>query len=154
MVRNPKQGGFTLIELMIVVAIVAILAAIALPQIYQNYVARSQVSEAIALMDGLMTPVGECIHESGDVTGCSTGGTSVYAKVLPAAATDTKGNYTKQVAVADGVMTATLTTGAKENSKVSGATLSLTPTVNGGSVSWACTTSLSATPELVPAACR
>jgi len=154
MVRtNKTQGGFTLIELMIVVAIVAILAAIALPQ-YQNYVARAQLSEAIALMDGLKTPVGECVHESGALTGCSTGGASVYAKVLPAAATDTKGNYTSQVAVADGVMTATMTSGAKENSKVSGATLTLTPTVNAGSVSWACATSLSATPELVPAACR
>lgn len=88
------------------------------------------MSEALALMDGLKTAVGECIHESGDVTGCSTGGTSVYAKVLPAAATDTKGSYTKQVAVADAVMTATLTTGGKENTKVSGATFTLTPTVH------------------------
>jgi len=153
MVNLKKQGGFTLIELMIVVAIVAILAAIALPQ-YQNYVARSQVAESLALMDGLKVPVAECINESGDKTGCSTGGTSVYAKVIPASATDTAGNYTKQVAVADGVMTATLTTGGKENSKISGATVTMTPTVNAGSVSWACTSSLSATPELVPSACR
>lgn len=50
------QKGFTLIELMIVVAIIGILAAIAIPQ-YQNYIARSQVSEAFTLADGLKTSV-------------------------------------------------------------------------------------------------
>lgn len=53
-----KQQGFTLIELMIAVAIVGILAAVAIPQ-YQNYIARSQASEAVSLLSGLKTPVVE-----------------------------------------------------------------------------------------------
>ncbi|WP_353981839.1 pilin [Salinicola endophyticus] len=59
-----RQGGFTLIELMIVVAIIGILAAIAIPQ-YQNYVARSEVSSAIATLKSLQTPA-ELAFQQGD----------------------------------------------------------------------------------------
>src|SRR5450631_1887329 len=64
------QKGFTLIELMIVVAIIGILAAVAIPA-YQDYTAKAQSSEAFVLLDGLKTPIAEAM--SGDATsGCST----------------------------------------------------------------------------------
>ena len=65
------QQGFTLIELMIVVAIIGILAAIAIPA-YQSYVAKAQASEAFALSDGLKTPVGEWGADVAPGTDCTT----------------------------------------------------------------------------------
>lgn len=67
-IRNAKQGGFTLIELMIVVAIIGVLASIAVPQ-YQNYVGRAQATEAFTATAGLRTDIGLYFSENGNFVG-------------------------------------------------------------------------------------
>jgi type IV pilus assembly protein PilA len=142
------QKGFTLIELMIVVAIIAILAAIAIPA-YQNYLIRSQVSEGAVLSDGAKTAVSEYYsnHGSWPSNGQSAG--------LPTNAASISGKYVSAVAVANGVITATFS-GPEVNSKISGDTFTLSPIDNGGSVNWTCNGSKKGTiPDTyLPSSCR
>ena len=137
------QQGFTLIELMIVVAIIGILAAVALPA-YQDYTARSQFSEAVNLGGGLKTVVADIYADTGTLVGINSGALGV-----PAAA-DVNGKYTTGVAVANGVITATA--GNDASALIAAQTITLTPTVNAGSIEWACTST--AADKYVPAACR
>lgn len=67
-IRNKKQGGFTLIELMIVVAIIGVLASIAVPQ-YQNYTARAQASEGLTVTAGMRTDIAEQFSLQGEMPG-------------------------------------------------------------------------------------
>lgn len=139
------QKGFTLIELMIVVAIIGILAAIALPA-YQDYVARSQVSEAMNLAGGAKTAVAETWQTTGAWP------TSNASAGLAAANTIT-GEYVAQVAVgANGVITATMEAAAPVVQDLRGDDFTLTPTDNGGAIEWTCGGTVDA--EFMPSSCR
>lgn len=143
---KKNMQGFTLIELMIVVAIIAILAAIALPA-YQDYVARSQVSEAASLASGARTAVAEEFANTGTFNGITNTSAGL------AAAASITGRYVSQVAVANGVVTATMSTGASE--KVAGDMLAFSPIDRDGSIEWVCKAGATAIEtKFLPSSCR
>ncbi|ENW1182316.1 pilin [Neisseria gonorrhoeae] len=126
---NTLQKGFTLIELMIVIAIVGILAAVALPA-YQDYTARAQVSEAILLAEGQKSAVTEYYLNNGEWPENNT-------SAGVASASDIKGKYVESVTVANGVVTAQMaSTGV--NKEIQGKKLSLWAKRENGSVKWFC----------------
>nr|WP_101133985.1 pilin [Neisseria meningitidis] len=126
---NTLQKGFTLIELMIVIAIVGILAAVALPA-YQDYTARAQVSEAILLAEGQKSAVTEYYLNHGKWPGGNSDAGVASSSTI-------KGKYVEKVEVAKGVITATmLSTGV--NKEIQGKKLSLWAKRQDGSVKWFC----------------
>ena len=142
---KKMQKGFTLIELMIVIAIIGILAAIALPA-YQDYVARSQMSEAFNLAGGQKGAVVETEANKGAWPANN-------AEAGIAAATDITGKYVAQVEVGtSGVITATMKGAGSVSEKIQGKTLTLTPNKNEGSYDWKC--SSNADNKYLPAVCR
>ncbi|HEZ3084351.1 TPA: pilin [Neisseria meningitidis] len=126
---NTLQKGFTLIELMIVIAIVGILAAVALPA-YQDYTARAQVSEAILLAEGQKSAVTEYYLNHGEWPGDNS-------SAGVASSSEIKGKYVEKVEVAKGVITAEMkSTGV--NKEIKGKKLSLWAKRQNGSVKWFC----------------
>ncbi|EMT0055915.1 pilin, partial [Neisseria gonorrhoeae] len=127
---NTLQKGFTLIELMIVIAIVGILAAVALPA-YQDYTARAQVSEAILLAEGQKSAVTEYYLNNGiwPENNASAG--------VASSPTDIKGKYVESVTVAKGVVTAKMKPSGV-NKEIQGKKLSLWAKREDGSVKWFC----------------
>jgi len=144
------QKGFTLIELMIVVAIIGILAAVAIPA-YQDYIARAQVSEAVSLLGSAKTPMAEYFASQGD---------------WPSAASDVMGNttgkYTSSISIGASVSTApgSITLigtmrASSVNVNIASSTVGLN-TTDGGKI-WTCFTTGTATPlasKYVPSNCR
>ncbi len=142
---KTMQKGFTLIELMIVVAIIAILAAIAIPA-YQNYLIRSQVTEGVTLMDGAKVGVTEYYSNKGVFPG-----TNQSAGVE--SSTSIVGKYVSSVAVSSGGHI-TSTCNGTANVNIKGTTVSLNPTVatNTSTITWQCGGSVK--PQYLPASCR
>ena len=127
-IKNTK--GFTLIELMIVVAIIAILAAIALPA-YQDYTIRSQVSEGSVLADGAKTGFAEYHDNRGKYPPANV------SAGLPTAASII-GNYVTSVDVATTAGRITVTYGLQANANIQGKVLVFSSYSNGGSLAWSC----------------
>ncbi|HFC5096750.1 TPA: pilin, partial [Neisseria gonorrhoeae] len=126
---NTLQKGFTLIELMIVIAIVGILAAVALPA-YQDYTARAQVSEAILLAEGQKSAVTEYYLNHGEWPK-DNGSAGV------ASASEIKGKYVQKVEVNNGVVTAEMKPSGV-NKEIKNKKLSLWARRENGSVKWFC----------------
>jgi len=140
-----KQQGFTLIELMIVVAIIGILAAIAIPA-YQDYTIRAQVSEGLNLTGACKAAVTEVYQDSGAFPNSNaTAGLELAANI--------SGKYTTQVEVT-GLGTCNATYGIDANANIAGAVLTMTPTDNTGSVSWQCRGDATLVDKWLPSACR
>ena len=141
------QKGFTLIELMIVVAIIAILAAIAIPA-YQDYLVRTQASEGVTMMDGAKVGVTEFFANTGRLP------TNNQSAGLPTG-TSIAGKYVTSVLVGStGIITSTFNS-STANTAIQGAQIELSPATTNGVVIWACHPGATAVAaKYLPTTCR
>ncbi|WP_118787440.1 pilin [Neisseria lactamica] len=142
------QKGFTLIELMIVIAIVGILAAVALPA-YQDYTARAQMSEALTLAEGQKAAVVEYYSDNGTFPANNTSAGIAASNTIT-------GKYVATVNVSGNANTATITSTMKSfgvNNDIKGKTLTLEGKQNSGSFSWECKKG-TVDDKFLPSSCR
>ena len=141
--KTPNKG-FTLLELMAVIAVIGILLAIALPT-YADYSARAKVSEGISLAGAAKTAVSEYRLSTGNWPSDND------SAGLPTAASIT-GNDVGSVAISgDGLITVTF---LSMDPALHAKTLVLTPTATGGSLSWSCNSGSTLEEQYLPADCR
>ncbi len=145
MLRQRVSAGFTLIELMIVVAIIAILAAIAIPA-YQDYLVRAQVTEGMTLATGAKAAEWDFVSNTGRFP------TSNVSAGL-ATNTSIKGSYVSSLDLAPaGKITVTFS-GPKANKSIKNSTLVLSALSHGGSIAWTCNGGTVAD-KYLPTSCR
>jgi type IV pilus assembly protein PilA len=147
---KQTQKGFTLIELMIVVAIIGILAAIAIPA-YQDYTIRAQVTEGLNLASDLKAVIGELYADKGSGAEIDSGTNGVPVDTYKS------GKYVEKIGVTDG--TITITFGGQANAKLKAAganVLTLQPSTNtNGDIVWYCGgANTTVQPKYLPASCR
>lgn len=140
-----NNKGFTLIELMIVVAIVGILASLAIP-VYQNHLAKAQLSEAMSVSGGVRSEIATSyMGKTGSFVGINSGSDGIPA------ASSVQGSYVSSVSVSDGVVSVTLGNDVSEFLK--GEVLTLTPmTTPGDTIIWDC--AFSGNARYLPQSCQ
>ena len=146
MLRQRISAGFTLIELMIVVAIIAILAAIAIPA-YQDYLIRAQVSEGLVLAGGAKAADWDFVSNTGRFPpNNQSAGLSSSGSI--------SGNYVSSVDVSNGLIKV-LFNGPKANNSIRPISkyILLSPVTQAGSIAWTCTPS-TIDPKYLPTSCR
>ena len=143
-VMKIAERGFTLIELMIVVAIIGILAMIAIPA-YQNYIIRAQIAEGLALSDTIKVAVAEYHDQSGTFPANNSDATL-------GSPTNYTGSYVDSISVTGAVISIQYGHGA--NSKINGDTVTITAVANPGSLEWVCTSGGSISETYLPTSCR
>jgi type IV pilus assembly protein PilA len=135
---KTKQSGFTLIELMIVVAIIGILAAVAIPA-YQDYIGRAQASEAAVLLGGLKTPIAEYWNSNG-----------AAADIDDLGNIKATGKYVAAITESAGVYSATFKQAGSVNSQLAGLAITMTFNTTDSEFEWDCGTISS---SLAPKVC-
>lgn len=140
------QKGFTLIELMIVVAIIGILAAVAIPA-YQDYTIRAQVSEGLSLASGAKTALAEFYNQKGTFpTANPSAGLASSASITGTYVTDVDAGGTPGVIA--------VTYGNQANTNIASGVLNVSAVTSSGSIQWNCNIGSGIDPKYVPTSCR